>query len=225
MARILVVDAESSTRQLVVYDLRAVGHDVIHAESLAEALLLTRQEQPDLVLCELDLPDGSGAELCRQLREDVDLTAIPFVILSARNEEVDRVMAFELGVDDYVAKPFSPRELVLRIRAMLRRSATPVARTPPSDRNWLRLDPETRRTWVQGQEILLTVVQFDILVALRAHPGRVLTRERLMERVWGKQGIEARTVDAHIKRLRVRLGTAADCVETVRGIGYRLTAE
>ncbi len=220
MVRILLIDADAQVRQLLTYSLSAVGHDVVVAQTAAEGLGLIHRRWPDLVISELFLPDAAGGALCRALKKEALPDELPLLILSERHDEVDRVSAFECGADDYVAKPFSPRELVLRIRAVLRRRETPRSMSSALN-NRLQLNQEAHRTWVEGHEVHLTVIEFRLLAALQENQGRVLSRERLLVRVWGHTNVSERTVDAHIKRLRLRLGVAKVCVETVRGIGYR----
>ncbi len=220
MVRILLIDADKRVCQLVTYSLGAVGHEVASAPTAAEGLALIRQDWPDLVISELFLPDAAGGALCRSLKTAWVRGELPLMILSDRNDEADRVSAFECGADDYVVKPFSPRELVLRIRAVLRRKEAS-SPTSPTAHSGLRVNQEAHRTWVEGHEVHLTVIEFRLLTALQENQGRVLSRDWLLAHVWGHANVSERTVDAHIKRLRLRLGVAKACVETVRGIGYR----
>ena len=230
MARILVVEDEDDIRQILAYNLGQAGHEVLAAERGAVALELARKERPELVLLDLMLPDISGLEVCRQLKSDPVLREIPVMMLTARSEEIDRVVGFELGADDYVVKPFSVRELILRVQAVLRRSlaGAPGAKSEPEDElvfGRLRADRSAHRTWVDGEEITLTPLEMKLLWTLYQRRGRVQTRGTLLDEVWeASPENNTRTVDTHIKRLREKLGLAGDYVETVRGIGYRFAA-
>jgi two-component system phosphate regulon response regulator PhoB len=223
MARcILVVDDEPDLLELVRFNLDRAGFRVETAASGEEALARLRRSIPDLLVLDLMLPDLSGEEVCRRLRADPDLSGLPVIMLTAKSEEVDRVVGFELGADDYVTKPFSPRELVLRVKALLRRSHEATVLSAPLERGPLRLDPERHRCAVKGEEVELTAKEFQLLEALMRRPGRVMTREKLLDEVWGSDiAVTSRTIDTHLKRLREKLGVAADLIETVRGLGYR----
>ena len=230
MARILVVEDEADIRQILSYNLGQAGHEVISTEHGAVALELARKERPDLLLLDLMLPDLSGLEVCRQLKSDPGLREIPVMMLTARSEEIDRVVGFELGADDYVVKPFSVRELILRVQAVLRR-ARPVplgTKSEPLEElafGRLRVDRGAHRTWVDGEEITLTPLEMKLLWTLYRRRGRVQTRATLLDEVWdASPENNTRTVDTHIKRLREKLGLAGAYVETVRGIGYRFAA-
>lgn len=221
-ARILVVDDEPDLLELVRFNLTQAGFQVSTAASGREALEQLKSATPDLVVLDLMLPDISGNDICRQIRSDPALADLPIVMLTARSEEVDRVVGFELGADDYVPKPFSPRELMLRIRAVLRRRAGAPAAGPSIEHGVLRVDPERHRCFVNDAEIELTAKEFRLLSTLMARPGRVMTRERLLDEVWGSEiTVTTRTIDTHLKRLREKLGAAGDLIETVRGVGYR----
>jgi two-component system phosphate regulon response regulator PhoB len=184
---------------------------------------MAREERPDLILLDIMLPDISGIEVCKAVREDPQTRNIPVVMLTARGEEIDRVVGFELGADDYVVKPFSVRELLLRIHAILRRGRAPVPDVPASVQfGCLKVDREAHRIWVDGQEVELTALEFKLLLTLYDRRNRVQTRAVLLDDVWGIQAdITTRTVDTHVKRLREKLEGARDYVETVRGVGYR----
>jgi len=177
---------------------------------------------PDLVVLDLMLPDLPGTEVCRRLKASERTRLVPVVMLTAKGEEVDRVVGFELGADDYVVKPFSIRELVLRLQAVLRRAAGP-RETPPERIGPLRLDGEAHRAFVGEEEVPLTALEFRLLATFMARAGRVQSREQLLSDVWEMSPeLETRTVDTHVKRLREKLGPARDLLETVRGVGYRL---
>jgi two-component system phosphate regulon response regulator PhoB len=225
MARLLVIEDEADIRQILGYNLRLEGHEVLLAERGASGLDLAREQRPDLVLLDLMLPDVSGLEICRHLKSDASLRTIPVIMLTARSEEIDRVVGFELGADDYVVKPFSVRELVLRIAAVLRRAQAAVA--PAEDQGEirfgrLRVDLGAHRTWVDGQEVALTPLEMRLLCTLYERRGRVQSRGTLLDDVWdASPENNTRTVDTHVKRLREKLGPAGVYVETVRGVGYR----
>jgi two-component system, OmpR family, phosphate regulon response regulator PhoB len=225
MARILVIEDEADIRQILAYNLGVEGHEVLLAERGATGLALAREKRPDLVLLDLMLPDLSGLEICRSLKSDGALRSIPVIMLTARSEEIDRVVGFQLGADDYVAKPFSVRELVLRIAAVLRRAQTTAvpAETPSEFRfGRLRVDRGAHRAWVDDQEIVLTPLEMRLLCTLYERRGRVQPRGALLDDVWdANPENNTRTVDTHVKRLREKLGPAGVYVETVRGVGYR----
>jgi two-component system phosphate regulon response regulator PhoB len=221
-ARILVVDDEPDLLELVRFNLSQAGFRVETAASGRDALEQLRRSPPDLMVLDLMLPDVSGNDICRQVRSDPALADLPILMLTAKSEEVDRVVGFELGADDYVPKPFSPRELTLRVRAVLRRRATSAAAGAGLEHGALRVDPERHRCFVGGEEVELTAKEFRLLTTLMTRPGRVLTRERLLDEVWGSEiTVTSRTIDTHLKRLREKLGVAGDLIETVRGVGYR----
>jgi two-component system phosphate regulon response regulator PhoB len=220
--RILVVDDEPDLLELVRVNLRQAGYDVETAEAGREALETLRRSPPDLMVLDLMLPDLSGTEICRRVRQDPELAALPIVMLTAKADEVDRVVGLELGADDYVTKPFSPRELTLRVRAVLRRRAPEARSEKTLQHGALRIDPERHRCFVEGDEITLTAKEFDLLRSLMERPGRVMTRDQLLDDVWGTDiAVTSRTIDTHLKRLREKLGKASDLIETVRGVGYR----
>lgn len=224
VAKILIVEDEPDLSELVSYNLRAAGHDVVEAATAAEALALVRSHGPELILLDLMLPDQPGTEVCRQVKSDPLTASIPVIMLTARSDEIDRVVGFELGADDYVAKPFSVRELVLRIGAVLRR-VQPGAGAEESDSleaGPLLVDRARHRVLVGGEETELTALEFKLLWTLLSRRGRVQSRDRLLEDVWEMSPeITTRTVDTHVKRLREKLGVAGAMIETVRGVGYR----
>jgi two-component system phosphate regulon response regulator PhoB len=222
--RILIVEDEPDIQELVRFNLSQAGFDVEVASDGATALSTLRERRPDLVVLDLMLPDRSGTEVCREIRNSPELATLPVIMLTAKTEEVDRVVGFELGADDYVTKPFSSRELVLRVRAVLRRGEP----GPRSDRgtaygkDGLELDVERHRCRIDGQEVSLTAKEFALLESLMSRPGRVMTREQLIDEVWGEEiTVTVRTIDTHLKRLREKLGRAGDLIDTVRGVGYR----
>ena len=177
---------------------------------------------PDLVVLDLMLPDRPGTEICRFIRGNEPLADIPVIMLTARTDEVDRVVGFELGADDYVTKPFSPRELCLRVKAILRRRRTGDAEDAQLNHHDLAIDVERHQCLYKGEEISLTAKEFLLLTSLIRRPGLVLTREKLLDDVWGTGiAVTHRTVDTHMKRLREKLGSAGELIDTVRGVGYR----
>jgi two-component system phosphate regulon response regulator PhoB len=222
MARLLVVEDEQDLRKILEYNLSQAGHVVLTAEGGLEGLDLARGQNPDLMLLDLMLPDIAGTEVCRALRSDPRTRAMAILMLTAKGEEIDRVVGLELGADDYVAKPFSMRELLLRIEAVLRRTKATVTEDSVIQFGHLRVDREAYRVWVDEQELELTALEFKLLVALHDRRNRVQTRSALLDHVWGIEAdITTRTVDAHVKRLREKLGPAGSYIETVRGVGYR----
>jgi two-component system phosphate regulon response regulator PhoB len=222
MARILVIEDEPDIRQVLDYNLRLAGHEVIPAARGQEGLRLAREQHPDLVLLDLMLPDIPGIDVCRAIKDDLSMRATPVIMVTAKGEEIDRVVGFELGADDYVTKPFSVRELVLRIRATLRRNEGKPPESSVVDFGTLRIDRDAHRIWVEDQEIELTALEFKLLVTLYDRRNRVQSRGALLDHVWGMDTkIATRTVDAHVKRLREKIGAARDYIETVRGVGYR----
>jgi two-component system phosphate regulon response regulator PhoB len=220
--RILVVDDEPDIMELVRFSLTQEGFLVDTAEDGATALAQVARRVPDLVVLDLMLPDESGTEVCRKLRSTPETAKLPVIMLTARSEEVDRVVGFELGADDYVTKPFSPRELVLRIKAVLRRGSDAESTDRTFEHGSLQLDQEGHRCLLEGAEVELTAKEFGLLAALMSGPGRVWSREKLLEDVWGSDiSVTHRTVDTHLKRLREKLGPAGELIHTVRGVGYR----
>lgn len=221
--RILIVDDERDIVQVLEFALRQAGFDTVAAGDAAQALVRVREAQPDLVILDLMLPDLPGTEVCRQLKSSARTAALPVIMLTARGEEVDRVVGFELGADDYITKPFSVREVVLRVKAILRRNTPgePAAREAVGP---VRIDPEAHRAYVDGHEVELTALEFRLLSTFMSRVGRVQTRDQLLHDVWEMTGdLQTRTVDTHVKRLREKLGSGRDLIETVRGIGYRMS--
>jgi DNA-binding response OmpR family regulator len=225
--RILVVDDEPAVTDLLAYNLRKAGYETLLASDGREALHIASQSNPDLILLDLMIPEVDGLDVCRELRKT---SAVPIIMLTARGEEIDRVVGLELGADDYVSKPFSVRELLARIKAVLRRVQPVEANGEPSTilygKGGLQLNVENRIVTINGADLPLTRLEFDILHLLISNTKRVLTRERLLEQAWGYDFVgDTRAVDSAIKRLRAKLREAsaeADSIEAVRGIGYRL---
>jgi two-component system phosphate regulon response regulator PhoB len=220
---ILIVDDERDLLSLLDFNLRQAGFETLLAANGEQAQQQLRRRTPDLVLLDLMLPDMPGTEICRQLKGDPRTKHVPVILLTAKGEEVDRVVGFELGADDYVTKPFSVRELVLRVRAILRRATNPGGERPPDHVGPIHVDVDAHRAFVNDEEVVLTPLEFRLLVTLMARAGRVQSRDQLLTDVWEMSSeVETRTVDTHVKRLREKLGDARDLLETVRGIGYRL---
>jgi two-component system phosphate regulon response regulator PhoB len=224
MERVLIVDDDPDIVKLVRYNLNHAGYDVQTASTGREALQLVQNLPPDLIVLDLMLPDVDGLEVCRMVRQRFPSQRIPILMLTAKGEEIDRVVGFELGADDYVSKPFSPRELVLRIKSILRRAGA--ERTDVLHAGGIQILPERRQCFVNSNLVTLTAKEFDLLHELMKARGNVLTRELLMDRVWGYHGdATSRTLDTHVRRLREKLGPHGERVETVRGVGYRISPE
>jgi two-component system phosphate regulon response regulator PhoB len=222
MAKILVIEDEADIQHILEFNLQQGGHKVTLAGRADEGLRLAREKKPDLVLLDLMLPDMSGTEVCRQIKSDPQLKGTQVIILTAKGEEIDRVVGFELGADDYVVKPFSVRELLLRIQAILRRGTNEPEPSDQVEFGKLKIDRGAHRVWSEGQELELTALEFKLLVTLFERKNRVQSRSTLLNDVWGIEAdITTRTVDTHVKRLREKLGTSGDYIETVRGVGYR----
>lgn len=222
MARILVVEDEADISEVLAYNLKRDGHDVVLASTAKDGLRHARERRPDLVLLDLMLPDGSGTELCKSLRQDATTRGVRVVMLTAKGEEIDRVIGFELGADDYIVKPFSVRELLLRVQAVLRRVTATESTGETTQFGMLRVDRGAHRVWVDGQEVELTALEFKLLLTLHDRRNRVQTRDALLSDVWKIDAdVTTRTVDTHVKRLREKLGSAGIYVQTVRGVGYR----
>jgi two-component system, OmpR family, phosphate regulon response regulator PhoB len=223
MSHVLIVDDERDLAELIDFNLQAAGFSTRVAATGEAALAAASEQTPQLVLLDLMLPDISGTEVCRQLRTNVLTRDVLIVMLTAKGEEADRVRGFEVGADDYVTKPFSVRELVLRIKAVLRRAVPAQEGTAPLALGPLKLDVGTHRFYVEGKEVLLTALEFRLLEYMMTRLGRVQTREQLLEEVWGlSSSLETRTIDTHVMRLRDKLGAARSYLETVRGVGYRI---
>jgi two-component system phosphate regulon response regulator PhoB len=220
---ILIVEDEKDLSDLEQFNLRQAGFDTVAARDGEQALELVRQRVPDLVLLDLMLPGVPGTEVCRQLKSSPRTKQVPVIMVTARGEEVDRVVGFELGADDFVTKPFSMRELVLRVRAVLRRGAQGETDVLQEKVGPLRIDPVAHRAFVVNEEVLLTALEFKLLATFMSRVGRLQTRSALLRDVWNLSGeLQTRTVDTHIKRLREKLGRGRDLIETVRGSGYRM---
>jgi DNA-binding response OmpR family regulator len=222
--KILVVDDEPDAVELVAFNLRAAGYEVTTATDGAEALRKARDQLPDLMVLDLMLPEVDGLEVCKILRRNPATMAIPIIMLTAKAAEIDRVLGLELGADDYVAKPFSPRELVLRIKNLLHRGQGAGDKKELIQLGELLIDVPRHRVSVQGRPVELTATEFKLLTLLAQRRGRVQSREQLLHDVWNyERVIDTRTVDTHMRRLREKLGCASRYLDTVRGVGYRFT--
>jgi two-component system phosphate regulon response regulator PhoB len=221
--RILVVEDEPDIAEVLQFNLEKAGFEVELQRRGDTALEAIRRQPPELVVLDLMLPGLDGLELTRALQRDAATARIPLVMLTARGEEVDRIVGLELGADDYIPKPFSPREVVLRIKAVLRRRSGEEEPGERLEASGIKLDAAAHRVEVRGREVQLTATEFRLLKLLMERQGRVQTRSRLLSDVWGyAEDVDSRTVDTHVRRLRRKLGTAADRIETVIGVGYRL---
>ena len=225
LGRILVVDDEPPIREMIGFALRRAGYECLEAEDAERAHAHLLEQQPDLILLDWMLPGMSGIELARRLKQDRSTRELPIIMLTARGEEEDRVRGLESGSDDYVTKPFSPRELLARIKAVLRRVA-PMATDAPVEARGLRLDPSSHRVTAEGSTVETGPTEFRLLHFFMTHPERVYSRCQLLDLVWGSNVyVEERTVDVHIRRLRKALEPFGfdQLIQTVRGTGYRLS--
>jgi DNA-binding response OmpR family regulator len=221
--KIMVVDDEADVIDLLVMNLRTAGFQVITVEDGATALAKARTESPSLIILDLMLPKMPGLEICKVLKSDVATRHIPIIMLTAKAEEVDKIVGLELGADDYVTKPFSPRELILRINRSLRRGKDKVAAVEKLAIGDLTLDHTRHEVLVKGKAVELTATEFRLLALLMERRGRVQGRDSLLNDVWGYESvIDTRTVDTHVRRLREKLGPLASYIETIRGVGYRI---
>lgn len=227
--RITVIEDEKDIVDLVTYALRKEGFDVKSCTRGQEGLDLIRRGSTDLAIIDIMLPDLNGLEICKRLRSDDSLRGLPVIFLTARGEEVDRVLGLEIGGDDYVVKPFSPRELVARVKAVLRREEREEEHGRLVEIGGLRLDPSTQEVTVRGRAVELSALEFRLLHFLASHPRRIFARESLLDQVWGRDRfVTPRTVDVHIRRLREKIEAEPERpqhLQTVRGSGYRFTVE
>jgi len=221
-----VIEDEEDISNLIQYHLKQSGFKVLAAPDGPTGLEKTRKDRPGLVILDLMLPGMDGKDVCRAIKSNPLTQSTPILMLTAKAEEMDRVIGFELGADDYVTKPFSPRELVLRVKAILRRKEAPHAEQKVLQIGDLLVDVERHHVSVKNRTLYLTSTEFKLLLELASRRGRIQTRENLLNKVWGYtyEGY-ARTVDTHVRRLREKLGSMGDCIETVRGVGYRFRDE
>ena len=226
LVSVLVIEDEPDIRKTIDYNLSKESYKVIQAASIAEGEKAIAENDIDVVILDLMLPDGSGLTLCRDIKSNSRTKDIPIIILTAKADEVDRVVGFELGADDYVIKPFSVRELILRVKAILKRgtSAKDTAEESSYSFGDLRLNFDAYQVFINDSEIGLTALEFRLLKHLIDRRGRVQTRDQLLEEVWGySSSVTTRTVDTHIKRLREKLGPIGNYIQTIRGVGYRFS--
>ena len=225
-SKILLVDDEPDALEVLGFKLREAGFTPIFAKDGARAIAAARDERPDLMVLDLMLPEVDGLDVCKILRRDPATANLPILMLTARAAEMDRVIGLELGADDYVTKPFSPRELVLRIRKLLARTQVAEDAGNLLRMGALQIDVPRHVVQVGSETVELTATEFKLLEILARRRGRVQSRDRLLQDVWGYENpIDSRTVDTHMRRLREKLGEAASCLQTVRGVGYRFAAE
>lgn len=226
---VLIVEDEADLLKLIEFNMRQAGFATFAATTGSEAIEIARRERPDVILLDLMLPDVQGTDVCRTLRAQPETADVPILMVTARGEEIDRVVGFEIGADDYVVKPFSPRELVLRVKAVLKRT-----HRAPADASGahdvlrfgeLEVDISAHEVRVDGDLVDLTALEFRLITTLMQRAGRVQSRDQLLDDVWGDVSVTTRTVDTHVKRLREKLGDAARYVETVRGVGYRFSRQ
>ncbi len=227
--RVVVVDDEQAFRDLLTFNLTEAGMEAEGAATGAEGFAAVARLRPAVVILDLMLPDVSGTEVCRRIRSDPTVSDIGVLMLTARGDEYDRIVGFEVGADDYVVKPFSVREVILRVRALARRTFERRQASQALDagrrlrHGGLKIDPIRHRVFLESEELALRPLEFKLLVLFLENPGRVFSRADLLEEVWGMPGdLSTRTVDTHIRRLRSRLGPYEDAIETVPGFGYRL---
>lgn len=224
--RILIVEDDKHISKLLSYNLEKAGFQCLSAFSGEQALSLLDRQPADAIILDIMLPTIDGLEVCRRVKQDSRFSGVPVVMLTAKGEEVDRVVGFELGADDYIVKPFSPRELILRIKAVLRRSSVPEPARKTLSAGSLSIDTSRHKVFVNAKEVDLTLMEFKLLYTLLLRRGRVQSREALLDDVWEMDtAVTTRTIDTHIKKLRQKLGKAGGMIETVRGIGYRLSEE
>ena len=227
-SQVLIIEDEPDIRKTIDYNLTKESFTVVQAGSIEEGEKALASNQIDVIILDLMLPDGSGLTLCRDIKSDDKTKHIPIIILTAKTEEVDRVVGFELGADDYVTKPFSVRELILRVKAILKRGPTSNNNSEDDEYSFgeLTLNFEAHQAYINGNEISLTALEFRLLKHLIDRKGRVQTRDQLLEDVWGySSNVTTRTVDTHIKRLREKLGSVGNHIQTIRGVGYRFSRD
>lgn len=224
--KVLVIEDEPDIRKTLEYNLSREGYKVESCGSIEEANTFLENPSYSIILLDLMLPDGSGLDLCRQIKSNSTIQEIPILILTAKDDEVDKVVGFEIGADDYVTKPFSVRELILRVKAILKRNSKTLLTPIEVNRNFgsLKMDIESHEVFIDDKEVILTALEFKLLNQLVERRGRVQTRDQLLSDVWGYSAdVTTRTVDTHIKRLREKLGTMGKYVQTIRGVGYKFS--
>ena len=220
---IYIVEDEPDIRETLAYNLSQEGFKVSEFSDAESCLNKIQKKKPDLLLLDLMLPGMSGLDLCKEIRADIDLKNLAIIMLTAKGEEVDRIIGFELGADDYVTKPFSVRELILRVKVILKKQTESVESDESIEFGPIKLNLDAHEVLINNDEIVLTALEFKLLKHLIKRRGRVQTRDQLLGDVWGYSSeVTTRTVDTHIKRLREKLGTVGDYIQTIRGVGYRL---
>ena len=223
MAKLLIIEDEPDIRETLSYNFKKEGFKVEVAANGSDALILCKTFDPDVLILDLMLPDMSGLDVCKKIKNSIDFKDTSIIMLTAKGEEVDRILGFELGADDYVTKPFSVRELILRVKVILKKSSPLNGSDSRLSVGPLKLDFSAHEVSLNGVEIILTALEFKLLKHLAQRRGRVQTRDQLLGDVWGYSSeITTRTVDTHIKRLREKLGPDSDFIQTIRGVGYRL---
>ena len=221
--KVVIIEDEKDLAELLAFNLQKEGWQTVVALDGRSGFEKVTEELPDLVILDLMLPELTGIEVCKLLRRQEKTATIPVIMVTAKGEEIDRVVGFEVGADDYLVKPFSTRELLLRIKAILRRTAPPTQEGKIVRHGSLCIDPERHRVTVNDLEVTLTLTEFKLLFTLAERPGRMQSREQLLQDVWGYScDADTRTVDTHITRLRSKLGEAGEMIRTVRGYGYKL---
>ena len=221
--KVVIIEDEKDLAELLAFNLGKEGWQTLIALDGRSGFERVTAELPDMVILDLMLPEMSGTEVCKLLRKQESTAAIPIIMVTAKGEEIDRVVGFEVGADDYLVKPFSSRELLLRIKAILRRTTPDMKSEKNLQLGSLSIDQSRHRVTVDEEEITLTSTEYKLLMVLAERPGRVQSRERLLEDIWGYSSeADSRTVDTHITRLRAKLGEAGDMILTVRGFGYKL---
>ena len=223
--KILIIEDEPDIRKTLEYNISREGYEVISASSLSKGREKLESASFSLLLLDLMLPDGSGLDLCRELKQDKSLSSMPVIILTAKDDEVDKVVGFELGADDYVTKPFSVRELILRVKAVLKRGERKSDNMEVQRQfGELKIDVDSHEVFINDDQVSLTALEFKLLHQLVDRRGRVQSRDQLLSDVWGySSDVTTRTVDTHIKRLREKLGDMGKYVQTIRGVGYKFT--
>ena len=225
-SRVLIIEDEPDIRKTIDYNLSKESFKVFQAGSIAEGEKSISDNSPNVIILDLMLPDGSGLTLCRDIKSDDKTKHIPVILLTAKADEVDRVIGFELGADDYVTKPFSVRELILRVKAILKRGVSESTKVDEEEFIFgeLKLNLDAHQVFINDSEIAFTALEFRLLKHLIDRKGRVQTRDQLLEEVWGYSSeVTTRTVDTHIKRLREKLGVTGEYIQTIRGVGYRFS--
>lgn len=224
--RILVVEDDKHISKLIKYNLEKGGYECLIAHTGEKSIDILKKDRVDLIILDIMLPGMDGLEVCRRVKELDNLKSLPIIMLTAKGEELDRIVGLELGADDYMVKPFSPRELLLRIKAILKRGAGENTKKDILEAGEIIIDKLKYKVTVKGKPVILTHMEFKLLVTLIERQGRVQSRERLLSDVWDMDTeVDTRTIDTHIKRLREKLGKAGNLIETIRGLGYKLKEE